>query len=98
MIFKALWAGLTGKRAPADDPSEDAVEYNGYRIRPAPYQAVGGYQLAGVIEKDFPEGIKQHRFIRADIHPTRDTAAAIAIAKGQQIIDEQGDGLFAEKP
>jgi hypothetical protein len=96
-IFKALWAGLTGNREPPDDPPHDAIEHNGYRIRPAPYAVDGGYQTCGVIERDFPEGMKEHRFVRAETHPTPDAAAAFAIAKGQQIVDEQGERLFADK-
>ncbi len=75
----------------------DAVEYNGFRIRPAPYKNGGQYQTAGVIEKDFPDGLKEHRFVRAETHAGKDDAAAFAIAKGQQIIDERGDKIFEKK-
>jgi hypothetical protein len=99
-IVKGLWKRMFGgESAPAEEPRLAAVEYNGYRIRPAPYAAAsGGYQTAGVIEKDFPEGAKEHRFIRAETHPGRDDAAAFAVAKGKQIIDQQGDRIFAERP
>jgi hypothetical protein len=73
------------------------VEYNGFRIRPAPYPSGGQYQTAGVIEKDFPDGAKEHRFIRAETHGSKDEAAAFAIAKGRQIIDERGDKIFETK-
>jgi hypothetical protein len=73
---------------------EDAVDYEGYRIRPAPYEANGGYQTAGVIEKDSPDGVKEHRFVRAETHPSRDAAVAFSIAKGKQIVDQQGDRVF----
>ena len=72
----------------------DAVDYKGYRIRPAPYRANGQFQTAGTIEKDFPDGVKEHRFVRAETHPGRDDAASFAIAKAKQIIDEQGDSIF----
>ena len=48
-----------------------------------------------MIEKDFPEGTKEHRFIRADKHSSADDASTFAISKGKQIIDEQGDRIFA---
>ena len=94
-FLKSLATRLFG-RASSDalEAPMDAVEYNGYRIRPAPYPAKGGFQTAGVIEKDFPEGLKEHRFIRAETHPSRDDAAQFAVAKGKQIIDQQGDGMF----
>ena len=91
---------LFGRReAGADKPEPGAAagpatEYKGYRIRPAPYQADGQYQTAGTIEKDFPDGTKTHRFVRADKHGGKDDAIAFSVSKAQQIIDEQGDGLF----
>src|SRR3546814_2830726 len=97
-ILKTIWTRLGGERGtPADDGADSpAVEYKGFRIRPAPYPAQGQYQTAGVIEKDFPSGPKQHRFVRADTHSSKDDAAALAISKGKQIVDEQGDRLFDE--
>lgn len=88
--------GLFG-RAPAEASEPEAgepVEYRGYRIRPAPYPAPGGHQTAGLIEKDFPDGTKSHRFVRAETHPSRDAAVEFAVVKGRQIIDEQGDRIF----
>jgi hypothetical protein len=92
-MLKSLWSRLGGAGAPAEEKRE-AVEYKGYRIRPAPYAAASGFQTAGVIEKDFPEGPKEHRFIRAETHPTADEAASFALAKGKQIIDQQGERMF----
>ena len=96
-ILKSLWARLAGAGGgtPAEEPRLDAVEYKGYRIRPAPYAATGGYQTCGIIEKEASEGpAKEHRFVRAETHPSRDEAAAFAIAKGKQIIDQQGERMF----
>jgi hypothetical protein len=59
-----------------------------------PYRTEGQYQTAGIIEKNFPDGPKQHRFVRADTHHNRDDAAAFAILKAKQIIDLQGDRMF----
>jgi hypothetical protein len=81
--------GAGGEEAPGD-----AVEYKGFRIRAAPYRAKGHFQTAGVIEKDFPDGTKEHRFVRAETHTSKDEAATFAVTKGQQIIDERGDKLF----
>jgi hypothetical protein len=72
----------------------EPVHYNGYRIRPEPFAAEGQYQTAGVIEKDFPEGAKEHHFIRAERHASAEDAASFAVAKGKQIIDELGDRIF----
>ena len=94
-MFSKLKALFGGGDKPAAEPAEmDAVEYNGYRIRPAPYRANSQFQTCGVIEKDFPDGAKQHRFVRAETHPSLVDAASFAITKGKQIVDQQGDRMF----
>jgi hypothetical protein len=97
-MFAKIKAMLSGLGSPgsgtADGPEGAAVEYNGYRIRPAPYLANRQYQTAGSIEKDTPEGLKEHRFIRADTYASRDDAIAFTITKAKQIIDQQGDRMF----
>ena len=98
-IFKAIWSRLAGGGEGAESgaaaaPRLEAVDYNGYRIRPAPYPSRGQYQTAGVIEKDFPDGVRAHEFIRAATHAGIEDAAAFAIAKGKQIVDQQGDRMF----
>jgi hypothetical protein len=96
--LRTFWNRLGGgrDRAGPEEAPAAAVEYKGYRIRPAPYPARGQYQTAGVIEKDFASGVKEHRFVRAETHASRDAAGTFAIAKGKQIIDEQGDRIFGE--
>jgi hypothetical protein len=54
----------------------------------------GQFLTAGIIAKDFPDGRREHRFVRADTHSSADQAHDFAIVKGRQIIDEQGDRLF----
>lgn len=92
-FLKSLFGG-GAKAEPAEEPPGEAVEYQGFRIRPAPYPSGGQHQTAGIIEKDFPEGVRSHRFVRAETHPTKDAAATFAMQKGRQIIDEQGDRVF----
>ncbi|HEY2185121.1 MAG TPA: HlyU family transcriptional regulator [Xanthobacteraceae bacterium] len=97
--LKEIWARLTAGGEPSESagPAVPPVEYKGYRIRPAPYRTNSLYQTAGTIEKDAPDGLKQHRFVRADTHHSREDAIAFAIAKAKQIIDLQGDRIFAER-
>ncbi len=83
-----------GGEATASGSNLPAVDYKGYRIKPAPYRSGGQFQTAGVIEKDFPDGTKEHRFIRAETHPGEDDAASFAVTKAKQIIDQQGDRIF----
>ena len=73
------------------------VEYHGYRITPAPQRQGSGWNTAGVISKDFPDGVKEHSFVRVDTHASKDDAVAFSITKAQQIIDEQGDRIFRQQ-
>jgi hypothetical protein len=93
--LKAAWSRLASREAGAPGaPEIPAVEYNGYRIRPAPYRTKDQYQTAGTIEKDTPEGVKEHRFVRADTYHSKDDAIAFTISKAKQIVDQQGDAIF----
>ena len=94
--LKSLFAGLAGGPGASGGGAAPAatVEYKGYRIKPAPYPNNGVYQTAGTIEKDGPDGVREHRFVRADTHPSRDDAIAFAVSKAKQIIDLQGDRIF----
>mgnify|MGYP002138862570 CR=1 FL=1 len=73
-MFSKLKSAL-GLGASAQAPAIPPVEYNGYRILPAPYRnSTGSFQTAGVIEKDTPEGVKRHDFVRADTYESQEDA------------------------
>ena len=94
--LKAAWTRLAGAASGAADVAvAGPVEYKGYRIRPAPYRANGHYQTAGTIEKDTPDGVKEHKFIRADRHASYDDAVEFSLAKARQIVDQQGERMFS---
>ena len=96
-FFRKLTGGGSGSGG--TDPVGDPVEYQGFTIRPAPKAQGGGQFLtAGIISKKFGDGdeVKEHHFIRADTHTSRDSASDHAISKGKQIIDEQGDRVFQD--
>ena len=38
--------------------------------------------------------MKEHRFIRADRFASLDDAVSVALSKGRQLVDEQGERLF----
>ncbi len=86
---------LASKSQEATGPEhETTVEYKGYTIRPLPRQQGSQWLTAGVIKKQFADGVKEHQFIRADILSTKDDAEAYSLGKAKQIIDEVGDKLF----
>jgi hypothetical protein len=92
--LKAAWIRLSKGTSKIDASATALTEYNGYRIRPTPYEVDGQYQTAGIIEKDLPDGLKEHHFVRADTHQNRDDAINFTISKAKQIIDMQGDRIF----
>ena len=93
--LKEAWQRLAGSGGGEGEVvSAPAVEYKGYRIRATPFKSGALYQTAGTIEKDSPDGMKEHRFIRADTHPGKEDAVSFAISKAKQIIDLQGDRMF----
>lgn len=93
-ILKDLWGRLTGGAGAAAEVEAEPVEYKGYRIRAAPFADGGQFQTAGTIEKEIGGELKQHRFIRAEKHASRDDAESFSITKAQQIVDQQGDRMF----
>ena len=89
-------APCSGKLAPA--PAEKAaepVEYKGFIIRAAPFKSEGQYQTAGTIEREIDGVRKEHRFIRADAFASFDDAVTFTLGKARQMVDLQGDRLFA---
>lgn len=94
-MFSKLKAALGRVAAPAKEPPVPVVEYKGYRIHPTPYlNNNSAYQTAGTIEKDTPDGVKRHEFVRADTYDSREDAVAFTISKAKQVIDQLGDRMF----
>lgn len=90
-LFGKLFGGKGGASAAAEAAP---TEYNGYSIRPTPRREGAGWLTAGTISKQFPDGPREHRFVRADIYVGFDDSVAFCISKAKQIIDEQGDRIF----
>jgi hypothetical protein len=61
---------------------------------PKPIRQGGQFLTAGTITKAFPEGRKEHRFVRADTHASEEDARRFMVQKAQRLIDEVGDRLF----
>ena len=95
MSFLKTLFGLGGKDAEAPVAAAvSEVDHKGFRIRATPFKEARQYQTCGMISKEIGGVHKEHKFIRADRFPAIETAAEIAIAKGRQIVDEQGERLF----
>jgi hypothetical protein len=97
-FLRGLFSGGGGGGPPgstAGAPPAAETEYKGFMIRPAPRKEASGWLTVGVIVKQFPDGAKEHHFIRADTYQSHDDALAFCVTKAKQIIDEQGDKMFA---
>lgn len=95
-LWKSLFGGGSGdtKGASSGPVTAKSVEHNGFKIEAQPYLEAGQYQLAGTISKEVDGVRKEHRYIRADRFSSMEDAAEMAIMKGRQIIDQQGDRIF----
>ena len=89
--LKKLFGGSAEKSGPAK-----TLEYKGFTIEAQPYLDGGQYQLAGRITKQIGGEVKTYSFVRADKFTDLETAADIALSKGQLIIDQMGEGIFKE--
>ena len=92
-FWKNLFGGGSSAAEPEAAPGED---YKGFMIRATPMPVGSEFQLCGVIEKTVNGETKSYKFVRADRMSSRDEAISFALAKGRQIVDEQGDGVFAQ--
>ena len=92
-FFKKLFGGQVAEEAKEPKAAKE-IEHNGYIVRATPYKEGGQYQLSGVIAKEVGGTLREHKFIRADRFSDLDEAVEFALAKGRQIIDEQGERLF----
>ncbi len=73
---------------------EEPVDYKGYTIQAAPQKEGGQWLTAGTITKEIEGTVKEHKFIRSDMHAERTSAVEFSISKGRQIIDLDGDRIF----
>lgn len=88
--LKGLFSG--GESAPAK--TEEAVEYKGFQIIPAPINEGGQHRVAATITKGEGEEQKVHQFIRSDIIPSRDECIEITLRKAKMTIDQLGERIF----
>ena len=93
-FWKNLFGGGSSNAEPAGDKLLSEEGYKGFLIKAIEMKAGSELQLAGTIEKDIGGVLKSYRFVRADRMSSRDDLIVLALAKGRQIIDEQGEAIF----
>lgn len=68
---------------------------DGFSVIPTPMREGGSFRIAGTILFE-DNGVQQSRpFIRADSFQGQDEAISATVNKAQQIINEQGQGIFS---
>ena len=91
-FLKRLFGGSGGE---AEAPSvAKEIEHKGFVVRATPYKRDGQYQTSGTVSKEIDGVVKEHKFVRADRFAGLDDAVEVSLAKGRQIIDEQGERIF----
>ncbi|HUH77681.1 MAG TPA: HlyU family transcriptional regulator [Devosia sp.] len=94
-FLKKLFGGAdTQTKAPAGDKILGEEEYKSFLIKAVEMKVGSELQLAGKIEKEIAGELKSYSFIRADRMSSREDVTAMALSKGRQIIDEQGEQIF----
>ncbi len=89
-LFKSLLGG--GDQTPPSEP----ISYKGFTIEAQPLNEDGKFRTAGFISGELDGESKRIQFIRADQNGELQAAIDHSIAKGKQIIDEQGQALLSK--
>jgi hypothetical protein len=94
-FWKNLFGGGTSaSKEPAGDKVMEQESYKGFSVKAIEMKVGSELQLAGIIEKEIGGELKSYRYIRAERMASRDDLIPLALAKGRQIIDEQGEQIF----
>jgi hypothetical protein len=92
-FWKSLFGG--GGSAKSIEPAVVGEEsYKGFTIKAITMTVGSEYQLAGTIEKEIAGELKSYKFVRADRFSSKEDVVSFSLAKGRQIIDEQGEAIF----
>lgn len=92
----AMFGGGAAQDGP-DRREEDMVVYQDLRIYPAPIPEGGQWRLAAAIVKGTGDEAVEYELVRADVFTSREDAVSFAVRKARQVIDEQGERLFAKE-
>jgi hypothetical protein len=93
-ILRHFFGSASSQRGAGGDGLTDPVIHEGYKIQPESFQENGQWITAARISRQFPDGVREHEFVRADFFPTEGSANECAIRKASTLIDEMGENLF----
>lgn len=94
-FWKKIFGGGGEAASSSIEPAVVGEEsYKGFTIKAITMPAGSEFQLAGLIEKTIGGELKSYKFVRADRFSSREDVVSFSLAKGRQIIDEQGESMF----
>lgn len=93
-FLKKLFGGGSDPKPTVPAGPVKELEHKGFLIKATPYKEGSEFQTCGVVSKEIDGVLKEHRFVRADRFGDINTAADIALTKGRQLVDEQGESIF----
>ncbi|WP_407050272.1 HlyU family transcriptional regulator [Methyloraptor flagellatus] len=93
MSFLKKLFGL-GPSAPAAPEKLETEEYREFLVTATPIKEGREWQVCGVISREENGEMREHRFIRVDRFPDKETAVQMIFQKGRQIIDERRGKVF----
>jgi len=97
-FLKKLFGGGKDDGPAGPGAAAKSIEHKGFTIEARPYKEGGQYQTAGLIFKEIGGQRNEHQFIRADRFQSLEEAADFSLHKGRQLVDEQGERMFADQP
>ena len=92
-LLSRLFGGRKDQAAPKAETAGKTEDHKGFAITPTPIAEGGQFRVAARIEKDG----HVHELVRADTLASLEQATTISVAKARQMIDEQGDRIFAPR-
>jgi hypothetical protein len=94
-FWKKIFGGGGEDAGKSIEPAVVGEEsYKGFTIKAITMPAGSEFQLAGLIEKTIGGELRSYKFVRADRFSSREDVVSFSLAKGRQIIDEQGESVF----
>jgi len=92
-LLKSVFGGGRAAETASDEPAA-TLEYKNMSIEATPITEGSQFRTAGYISGEHGGEVHRVRFIRADTSGDRRSAIDHSLAKGKQIIDEQGPALL----
>jgi hypothetical protein len=93
-ILGRFFGSATSQSGMQADSFTDPVTHDDYTIKPESFLENGQWITAARISRQFPDGVREHEFVRADIFPSQGGANECAVRKARTLIDQMGDNVF----